>query len=93
MPPAFAVAPRLCPDRPGHHRQTGSINRTAKGPRPASWTLAGRRLFRLPLVGEGERQDEQEAGPVNGRRRGSFDACLVEAMGVEAFSKIQEIIN
>ena len=87
MPPAFAVAPRLRLDRPGHHGQTGSINRTAKGPRPASWTLAGRRLFRLPLVGEGERQDEQEAGPVNGGCRGSFNACLVEAMGVEPMSE------
>ena len=93
MPPAFAAVPRLRPDRPGRHRQTGSINRTAKGPRPASWTLAERGLFRLPLVGEGERQDEQEAGPVNGRRRGSFNACLVEAMGVEAFSENREAIN
>ena len=89
MPPAFAVAPQLRPDRPGRHGQTGSINRTAKGPRPASWTLAGRGLFRLPLIGEGERQ----AGPVNGRRRGSFNACLVEAMGVELFSERKETKN
>ena len=93
MPSAFAVVPRLRPDRPGHHGQTGSINRTAKTPAlpVGPWQSGG--FSRLPLIGEGERQDEQEAGPVNGRRRGSFNACLVEAMGVEAFSKIQEIIN